>query len=179
LFQGRNERLLGNWRARTTRNWDTRWDARIAALLDPDRPAEGDAYERADAVTSFYQPWRWRWPISWLFGLGTMLALVVPRFRPALAPVGAALVLVVAAAALDGLVWRFRYPADPAIAVVAAGGLFAPLALVWSAAARYRLARGGRAHDDAAELPPLEGDADVGSVERGAGGRRVDGVVSR
>jgi len=179
LFQGRNERLLGNWRARTTRNWDKRWDARIVTLLDPDRPAEGDAYERADAVTSFYQPWRWRWPISWLFALGAIMVLVVPRFRPALAPVGAALVLVVAAAALDGLVWRFRYPADPAIAVVAAGGLFAPLALVWSAAVRYRLARGGQERADADGPPSLEGDTDAGSVERGASGRRIDGVVSR
>ena len=75
-------------------------------------------------MTSFFQPWRWRTPITWLFGIGTVLALVVPRFRPALAPAATALVLVLAAAAFDGLVWRFRYPADPAIAVVAAGGLF-------------------------------------------------------
>ncbi|MGE3909249.1 MAG: ArnT family glycosyltransferase, partial [Chloroflexota bacterium] len=38
LFQGRNERLLGNWRQRTTRNWDRKWDARLVALLDPDTP---------------------------------------------------------------------------------------------------------------------------------------------
>ena len=68
LFQGRNERLLGNWRQRTTRNWDRKWDPRIVALLDPDTPAEGEPYERADAVTSFFQPWRWRTPITWLFG---------------------------------------------------------------------------------------------------------------
>ena len=141
LFQGRNERLLGNWRQRTTRNWDRKWDPRIVALLDPDTPAEGEPYERADAVTSFFQPWRWRTPITWLFGIGAVLALVVPRFRPALAPAATALVLVLAAAALDGLVWRFRYPADPAIAVVAAGGLFAPLALAWTALAGYRLGR--------------------------------------
>jgi 4-amino-4-deoxy-L-arabinose transferase-like glycosyltransferase len=129
LFQGRNERLLGNWRQRTTRNWDNKWDPRIVALLDPDTLAEGPLYERADDVTSFFQPWRWRTSLSWLFGIGTVLAMVVPRFRPALVPAGTALVLVVAAAALDGLVWRFRYPADPAIAVVAAGGLAAPLEL--------------------------------------------------
>jgi 4-amino-4-deoxy-L-arabinose transferase-like glycosyltransferase len=129
LFQGRNERLLGNWRARTTRNWDKKWDPRIVALLDPDRPAEGPLYERADDVTSFFQPWRWRTTLSWLFGLGLVVSLAVPRFRPALGPAATALVLVVAAAALDGLVWRFRYPADPAIAVVAAGGLAALLEL--------------------------------------------------
>ena len=147
LFQGRNERLLGNWRQRTTRNWDRKWDARLVALLDPDTPAEGQPYERADAMTSFFQPWRWRTSITWLFGIGPLLALVVPRFRPALAPAATALVLVLAAAALDGLVWRFRYPADPAIAVVAAGGLFGPLALAWRrspaiVAGRRRVGRG-------------------------------------
>jgi hypothetical protein len=130
LFQGRNERLLGNWRTRTTRNWDKKWEPRIVALLDPDRPAEGPLYERADDVTSFFQPWRWRTTLSWLFGIGVVVSLIVPRFRPALVPAATAAVLVIAAAALDGLVWRFRYPADPAIAVVAAGGLAAPLELV-------------------------------------------------
>lgn len=142
LFQGRNERLLGNWRQRTTRNWDRRWEAGMVTLLDPESPAEGPLYERADGVTSFFQPWRWRWSISWLFGVGTVLALVVPRFRPALAPATTVLVLVVAAAALDGLVWRFRYPVDPAIAVVAAGGLAMPLELV--GLALWRLIRGRR-----------------------------------
>jgi hypothetical protein len=140
LFEGRNERLLGNWRARTTRNWDKKWDQRIVALLDPDRPAEGPLYERADDVTSFFQPWRWRTPLSWLFGIGLLLSLAVPRFRPALAPALTAIVLVVAAAALDGLVWRFRYPADPAISVVAAGGLAVPLEL--AGLALWRLVRG-------------------------------------
>ena len=64
----------------------------------------------------------------------------MPRYRPALAPAATAIVLVVAAAALDGLVWRFRYPADPAIAVVAAGGLAAPLEL--AGLALWRLALG-------------------------------------
>ncbi len=185
LFQGRNERLLGNWRQRTTRNWDRRWDARLVALLDPDTPAEGEPYERADAVTSFFQPWRWRTPITWLFGIGSVLALAVPRLRPALAPAATALVLVLAAAALDGLVWRFRYPADPAIAVVVAGGLFAPLALAWTALSGYRLGRNGRV-GKVPTVPPhvpiapsKEGDADAGSGERGAGRRRVDGVVPR
>jgi 4-amino-4-deoxy-L-arabinose transferase-like glycosyltransferase len=178
LFQGRNERLLGNWRQRTTRNWDRKWDARLVALLDPDTPAEGPLYERADAITSFFQPWRWRTSMTWLFGIGTLLAVAVPRFRPVLAPAAAALVLVLAAAALDGLVWRFRYPADPAIAVVVAGGLFGPLALAWSALARYRHSRRDRG-SVAPLMPSREGDADAGSIERGAGRRRIDGIVPR
>ncbi len=136
LFQGVNERLRGNWRERTTRNWDTRWDPRLAALLDPELPAEGPAYERADALTSAFQPWRWRTPIAWLFGVGVLAALLVPRWRSGLLPAATALALVVAAAALDGLVWRFRYPADPLIAVVAAGGLVGLLALAVEGARR-------------------------------------------
>lgn len=178
LFRGQNERLLGNWRERTTRNWDRRWDPRLVPLLDPETTAEGQQYERADAVTSFFQPWRWRTPITWLFGIGVVLALAVPRFRPGLAPASTALALVVAAAALDGPVWRFRYPADPAIAVVVAGGLVGPLALAWTALASYRLKQAGRA-PLAPTAQTREGDADAGSVERGAGRRRIDGVVSR
>jgi hypothetical protein len=145
LFQGRNERLLGNWRQRTTRNWDRKWDPRLVALLDADLPAEGEPYLRADAVTSFFQPWRWRWTMTWLFGIGLASALTFPRFRPALAPALAALALVLAAAALDGLVWRFRYPADPAIAVVAAGGLVVPLVLARALLARHRTKKGDAA----------------------------------
>jgi hypothetical protein len=141
LFQGRNERLLGNWRERITRNWDRKWDPRLVALLDVESPAEGDLYQRADAVTSFFQPWRWRTTIGWLFGIGLLISVVVPRFRPALAPALTALVLVLAAAALDGLVWRFRYPADPAIAVIVAGGLAAAIGSVW-ARVQARIARG-------------------------------------
>jgi hypothetical protein len=194
LFQGRNERLLGNWRQRTTRNWDNKWDPLLVALLDPDRPAEGALYERADGVTSFFQPWRWRASISWLFGIGVVLSLAVPRLRPALVPASTAILLVVAAAAMDGLVWRFRYPSDPAISVLVAVGLFGPLALALTLARRYCLVGGGRqmpaeaqtlgAHAGATlhthgTVDASEGDTDGSSAERGAGGRRVDGVVSR
>ena len=141
LFQGTNDRLLGHWRQRTTRNWDRRWDPRLVPLLEDELPAAGPAYERADALTSAFQPWRWRGPIAWLFGLGAFAALVVPRFRPALLPAATALVLILAAAAFDGLVWRFRYPADPLIAVVAAGGVAAPLVLASGAARRLASSR--------------------------------------
>jgi 4-amino-4-deoxy-L-arabinose transferase-like glycosyltransferase len=136
LFQGKNERLLGHWRQRTTRNWDRRWDPRLVPLLGDELPASGPAYERADELTSTFQPWRWRRPIAWLFGLGVVLAFVARRWRLGLVPAITAIVLVVAAAALDGLVWRFRYPADPLIAVVAAGGLTSSATLVGDAARR-------------------------------------------
>jgi hypothetical protein len=181
LFQGRNERLLGNWRQRTTRNWDNKWDPRLVALLDRETTAEGPLYERADSVTSFFQPWRWRTPITWLAGIGMVLAVAVPRFRPALAPGLTVVVLIVAASAFDGLVWRFRYPADPAIAVVVGVGLFGPFALAGRFLTRYRLAgRQQRERMDPGRVGEhTEGQTDGSSAERGAGGRRIDGVVSR
>lgn len=129
LFQGENERLRGNWRARTTSNWDRKWDPHLVPLLDEESPAEGPAYEQADRLTGAFQPWRWRGPITWLFGIGVLAALLAPRWRPALLPAAAAAALILAAAALDGPVPRFRYPVDPLIAVVAAGGVVATLAI--------------------------------------------------
>ncbi len=140
LFQGKNERLLGHWRQRTTRNWDRKWNARLVPLLEDELPAEGQAYERADALTSLFQPWRWRRSITLLFGLGALAALAVPRWRTGLIPAAMAVTLLVAAAALDGLVWRFRYPADPLIAVVASGGASAPIMLALAGAGRIRRA---------------------------------------
>lgn len=141
LFQGVNERLRGNWRERTTRNWDNKWDPRLVALLDPEVPAEGPAYERADALTSAFQPWRWRTPLTWLFGVGALAALLVPRFRLGLLPALTVVSLVVLAAALDGLVWRFRYPVDPALFVVAAGGIAAPIGVARSLLTRRSIRR--------------------------------------
>jgi hypothetical protein len=140
LSQGKNERLLGHWRQRTTRNWDEKWEPLLTALLDPETAAQGERYERADAITSAFQPWRWRWWITWLFAIGVVAALAVPRYRPGLLPALGAVALVLAAGTLDGLVWRFRYPADPLIAAVAAGGVEAPLALL-AGLARRRWAR--------------------------------------
>jgi 4-amino-4-deoxy-L-arabinose transferase-like glycosyltransferase len=141
LFGGVNDRLTGHWRQRTTRNWDRRWEPELAALLDRETPAEGPAYEKADGLTSTFQPWRSRWTIMWLFGIGAVAGLVFRRWRFGLLPAAMALVLVLAAATLDGLVWRFRYPVDPAIAVVAAGGIAAPVWLIFSAFRRYGLGR--------------------------------------
>jgi len=41
LYEGKIERLLGHWRQRTTRNWDNKWDPRIAPMVDDELPAGG------------------------------------------------------------------------------------------------------------------------------------------
>jgi hypothetical protein len=58
-----------------------------------------------------------------LFIVGTVLALVVPTLRPTLLVSLATLALLLTCAALDGPVVRYRYPADPLIALLGAGAV--------------------------------------------------------
>lgn len=120
---GKRETVIAPWRERTTRNWDNKWDPRLAPLVADAPPAEGPEYERADAVVSFFQPYRQRQPLGLLLGLGLLAALLRPAWRPALLLAAAAGAIVLASAALDGLVWRYRYPVDPLLAVLAGGGV--------------------------------------------------------
>jgi hypothetical protein len=131
LYEGKIERLLGHWRQRTTRNWDNKWDPRVAPLVDEELPAEGPAYDRVDDAASFAQPYRYRRWITYAIVAGAALALVVSRWRLALLPLGVATVMILASAALDGPVYRYRYPVDPLLAIVAAGGVAGPLVLAW------------------------------------------------
>jgi hypothetical protein len=131
LYDGKIERLLGHWRQRTTRNWDNKWDLRIAPLVDEELPAQGPAYDRVDDAASFAQPYRYRRWITYAIVIGAVLAVVVPRWRSALLPLGVAVVMILASAALDGPVYRYRYPVDPLLAIVAAGGIAGPLVVIW------------------------------------------------
>lgn len=138
LYNGKIERLLGHWRQRTTRNWDRKWDPRIARLVDHEEPAEGPSYDRADWLSNLAQPFRHRRWLTLALVCGAVLALFVPSWRPALLLLAVAGAIVLASAGLDGAVYRYRYPVDPALAVLIAGGLVGPFALVW------RLFQGGR-----------------------------------
>jgi hypothetical protein len=138
LFEGKNERLLGHWRQRVNRNWDNKWEPELVALLDKEIPAEGRPYARADAITSAFQPWRWHEAIGWTFLGGTLAAIAVRRWRLALVPASAVVLGVAAAAALDGPVWRFRYPLDPAMFVVCAGPVVMAVAAAGSFLRRSR-----------------------------------------
>ncbi|MGE3272593.1 MAG: hypothetical protein AB7P40_27880, partial [Chloroflexota bacterium] len=70
--------------------------------------------------------------------LGTVVALLRPAWRPAVALSLAAFGLLFISAALVGNVSRYRYPTDPFLAVLAVG------ALAWIAA-QVRARAGGRA----------------------------------
>ena len=62
--------------------------------------------------------------------LGALLALVAPAYRPAVLPFLVAFVLIAVSAMLVGDVPRYRYPVDPLMYVMAAGGLFGSLSIV-------------------------------------------------
>jgi hypothetical protein len=123
ILVGKRETVIAPWRERTTRNWDNKWDPRLTALVDDPPQPTGPDYERADAIISFFQPYRWRREIGLLLVLGTVAAALRPAWRPALLVPAAAGLIVLASAALDGHVWRYRYPVDPLLAVVAGGGV--------------------------------------------------------
>jgi dolichyl-phosphate-mannose-protein mannosyltransferase len=127
ILVGKRETVLAPWRERTTRNWDNKWDPRLTALVKVVPPAEGPEYERADALVSAFQPWRWNRPLALLLAIGLLGALLRPAWRPALLLPLAAGLVVLASAALDGDVWRYRYPVDPLLAVTIGGGA----ELVW------------------------------------------------
>lgn len=163
ILVGKRETVIAPWRQRTTRNWDNKWDPRLTLLVKNPPPAEGPEYEAADALVSFFQPFHWRREIGLLLILGFLASVLRPAWRPALILLVAAGGLVLASAALDGLVWRYRYPVDPLLAAMAGGGVQA----VWNAGClavrRVRTATippndGGRreAHGRTAAMPARE-----------------------
>ena len=65
-----------------------------------------------------------------LFAAGTLLALLGRPGRLGLFPSAAVVLMLLANAALSGPEARFRYPIDPLIGVVAAGGLVGAVSLL-------------------------------------------------
>lgn len=150
ILIGKRETVIAAWRERTTRNWDNKWDPRLSALVKNPAPAEGPEFEAADAVVAFFQPWRQRRELGLLLLLGLLAAALRRGWRPALLLPVAAGLIVLASAALDGNVWRYRYPVDPLLAVTVGGGLETLRLTAWSA---WRRARGRRGTTASARRP--------------------------
>lgn len=135
IYSGEFERLRTDWKTQGRRASRDEWDARVAHLVAASpTPAHEAEFARAEEVVSFWQPVYWQpWlPLLSVVGLGVAL-LSRGRARGALIYGLAALLLMLAAAAFDGPVPRYRYPADPSIALLAVGGALALLgrARVW------------------------------------------------
>ena len=100
---------------------------------------------RAQALLSLYDPARYGALVPILFGLGIVVIAIRERQRWLLLPALATLALVGGSAALVGGELRYRFPQDPLILLVIAGGL---VALLTPALARIR-----RPREDPAEAP--------------------------
>jgi 4-amino-4-deoxy-L-arabinose transferase-like glycosyltransferase len=123
IFRGREESLQGHWRQRASKDWAEQWDNRLDYLATPLTPQQLQGQNVAAAVTDLYQPARFSWLLAVLFLLGSLMAWLEPARRPALLLGGITLTLLALSAFLDGPVPRYRYPLDPLILAVAAGGL--------------------------------------------------------
>jgi hypothetical protein len=109
---------------------------RFNYLLEAPPPAQVNEQDAAEALGQLFRPTRVAWVIVALDAIGAVLALLLPRYRPALLPFLVAFILLAASAALVGDVPRYRYPVDPLMYVLAAGGLIGLASLLVSLAHR-------------------------------------------
>jgi hypothetical protein len=96
---------------------------RFNSLLEAPPPAHRNEAAEAEALAKIFRPSRVAWWIVGLGLVGTLLALIVPTYRPALLPFLVVFILVSVSAMLVGDVPRYRYPVDPLMYVMASGGL--------------------------------------------------------
>jgi hypothetical protein len=123
LLAGEPEKLSTDWKTQSARLSRDEWDDRVEHLLSRASPAQRNELDNASAIVALVQPPAWGPLMPALFILGTVLFLVVPQLRPSLLLSLAVLALLVTCAALDGPVVRYRYPADPLIALVGSGAV--------------------------------------------------------
>jgi len=105
------------------------WNERVRHLAQPASPAEANEFRRAQAIANVFQPFRYAPILLGLLGVGLVAATVVPAWRLAWLPLGVGLWLLLTTAFLSGALERYRYPADPLLAVGIGGGV-AALAVV-------------------------------------------------
>jgi hypothetical protein len=135
LLAGEPEKLSTDWKTQNARLSREEWDDRVEHLLSRASTPQRNELDNASAIVALVQPPTWHPLMPVLFILGTIVLLLTPRQHPALLLSVSVLALLLTCAALDGPVVRYRYPADPLIALVAAGGV------TWAAGfARQRLA---------------------------------------
>ena len=123
LLVGEVERLRTDWKTQNARLSRDEWEERVEHLLSKPSAVHQDEFPRAEAIVGLYQPAALGSLLPLLALLGTSLAALAPALRPVLLPGLAAVALLGVSAALDGPVPRYRYPADPLIALAAMGGL--------------------------------------------------------
>ena len=129
---GRSVRLRQDWTP-----WrNIVWEPRVAHLLPAPTPAEERSFQTAEALAHLYEPSRLWVPLLAFFAVGGLSGLIGTRERPAFVLALVVMGLLLAGAALVGLEWRYRYPLDPLINTVAAGGLIT--SVQWAVASLRR-----------------------------------------
>ncbi|MFN8636372.1 MAG: glycosyltransferase family 39 protein [Chloroflexota bacterium] len=113
---------------------DVEWSDRTRALLANQR-SEDDA-RAANNLLKLWQPALWAPLPLVLFALGIATSCLA-SWRPGLLLGATVVVLCLASAALNGPQERYRYPADPAIAVLMAGGIAALATVGWGWSRRF------------------------------------------
>jgi hypothetical protein len=140
LLVGEDERLRVHWATRKDGELRDSWTSEpsIAHLYSPPSAIQELEYPVAEAVTRVFQPYLWQWLLVPLVLLGLGWGLARGPRGPTVLLTLTVLALVFPSAALVGYVPRYRYPADPLLAVLAAGGAVTALALARVALARRR-----------------------------------------
>jgi 4-amino-4-deoxy-L-arabinose transferase-like glycosyltransferase len=132
------------------------WGGLRYLLQDDMTLAQARQIEESEWLGRVFRPTQFAWWIAGLAVLGGAVAASRARLRPALLPALVTWALIAASVALVGEVPRYRYPVDPLMYVLAAGGLASAVGLVLAGARRLRgkPARiGGAASTSAAERP--------------------------
>lgn len=137
------------------RDW---FEERILHLGEPPSPAVQNEFDRAEAIAAVYQPGRVLPLLAVLVVLGAVFAALGRPNRLGLLVALTIPPMLLANAALAGPEARFRYPIDPLIGVLAAGGLVGAVSLARLLV--VRISSGGRiaaTQRDAAATEPERG----------------------
>jgi 4-amino-4-deoxy-L-arabinose transferase-like glycosyltransferase len=135
-FVGRPVRLRQDWLP-----WrNIAWEDRVKHLLPQPSAVEERSFAAAERLVTVYDPARFAPPIALLALAGALSGLAAGR-RAALVLGAVVFAVLLAGAALIGIEWRYRFPLDPLINVLAAGGLVTLYGLATSAVRRSALGR--------------------------------------
>jgi 4-amino-4-deoxy-L-arabinose transferase-like glycosyltransferase len=117
-FAGRPVRLRQDWLP-----WrNIAWEERVQHLLPEPTAVEERSFVTAERLATLYDPARVAPLLAVLALIGALAGPRAGRREPLLVGLVVLLVLL-AGAALIGVEWRYRYPLDPLINVLVAGGL--------------------------------------------------------
>jgi len=110
----------------------------LSYLLGDMTVAQALQQEEAEVLANVFRPSRFAWIIAGLAVVAGIAAAVRRPLRPALLPFLVSFALIAASVALVGEVPRYRYPVDPLLYVLAAGGAATIVEVALAAARRSR-----------------------------------------